>query len=106
MQILWSRFAKECLKEISQYYKDVAGISISQKIRNQIFCATHHLGRHPELGQEEPLLQGQKQVFRYIVTGRFKIIYTIVNDKILITDVFDTRQNPVKMNKSGRKRQF
>lgn len=102
MQILWSGFAKECLKDISFYYKHVAGPKISNKIRSQIFRATRHLVKYPASGQEEPFLKGQDQVFRYIIAGRFKIIYTIEGRKILITDVFDTRQNPIKVNKPGR----
>lgn len=104
MQIIWTGFAIECLKEISQYYKEVAGAKISRKIRSHIFHATRHLSKHPESGQEEPFLMKQDHVYRYIVADRYKIIYTIVSDKILITDVFDTRQNPIMMNKPGRKR--
>lgn len=102
-RIIWTGFARECLKDISLYYTEVAGPGVSRKIRKQIFHATRHLIKHPESGQVESLLQGQEQEFRYCLAGIYKIIYTIVQEGILITDVFDTRQNPVKMNKPVRK---
>ena len=34
---------------------------------------------------------------RYIIRGNYKIIYKIQNQKMYITDVFDTRQNPEKI---------
>ncbi len=102
-RIIWTAFAKECLKDISLYYTDVAGAGISRKIRRQIFHATRHLIKHPESGQVEPFLQGQDREFHYCIAGNYKIIYTIAEEGILITDVFDTRQNPVKMNKPDRK---
>jgi len=102
-KIFWTRFAKECLKDISLYYNEAAGPIVSKKIRQQIFHATRHLVEHPESGQIELLLEGQDEQFRYCLAGNYKIIYTIIKEGILITDVFDTRQNPVKINNPRRK---
>jgi plasmid stabilization system protein ParE len=38
-----------------------------------------------------------KEGHRYLVSGNYKIIYKEVNEGILITDVFDTRQDPQKI---------
>jgi len=48
-------------------------------------------------------LRRLNQGHRYLVRGNYKIIYKEIPDGILITDVFDTRQDPVKINKPGRK---
>jgi hypothetical protein len=39
----------------------------------------------------------------YLVEGNYKIIYKRVKEGALITDVFDTRQNPSKMQIRSKK---
>jgi len=51
-------------------------------------------------GQIEGNLQKLGEDHRYLVEGNYKIIYKKVKEGILITDVFDTRQDPVKILKS------
>jgi plasmid stabilization system protein ParE len=40
MTIIWSKFAAEELKEIFDYYKDIAGISIAIRLRDKILNST------------------------------------------------------------------
>jgi hypothetical protein len=40
---------------------------------------------------------------RYLIESNYKIIYKEVPEGILITDVFDTRQDPTKINNPKRK---
>lgn len=70
---------------------------VSRKVRNQIFHATRHLAQYPYSGPVEPLLKNLDHEFRYCIAGNFKIIYAIVPEGILITDVFDTRHDPSKL---------
>jgi hypothetical protein len=35
---------------------------------------------------------------RYLVKGNYKIIYKEIQEGLLITDVFDSRQDPIKIN--------
>jgi hypothetical protein len=37
------------------------------------------------------------------VSGNYKIVYKQVKEGVLITDVFDTRQDPEKINDTERK---
>ena len=99
MKIVWSEFSQIALKEIFNYYKKFAEKSIANKIKNQILLSTKHLEDNPEMGQKEFLLDDLNENHCYILTGNYKVIYKITENHILITDVFDTRQNPVKMNK-------
>ena len=52
------------------------------------------------MGQEENNPKVAGKGFRYLVEGNYKIVYKYFSDKkeILIVTVFDTRQNPKKMN--------
>lgn len=106
MKILWSDFASEMLFEIFEYYREVAGEKIAMSILTKIFDATNQLLYLPDSGQIESNLKQLGENHRYLVSGNYKIIYKGIPEGLLITDVFDTRQNPIKMNDPKRKNQF
>ena len=103
MKIIWSDFASEMLSEIYQYYKVKASTAIARKIKIEIFTATQQLKRHPGLGPIEINLEKINEGHRYLVQGNYKIIYKEVPEGVLITDIFDTRKDPIIMNKEKRK---
>ena len=102
MKIIWSDFASQNLKEIFDYYKKNAGISIARKIKSDIFLATKHLNKHPNSGQIELNLESLNEGHRYLVEGNYKIVYKKIAKGMLITDIFDTRQDPIKINDKTR----
>ncbi len=103
MKIIWTAFAAETLKDIFDYYKDIVGKNIAHKIKTKIFNTTKQLKKQPDSGQIEISLEQFGEGHRYLISGNYKIIYKKVKEGILITDVFDTRQNPVKINDPERK---
>jgi len=103
MKIIWSDFASRTLIGIYKYYKDVANKDIAIKIKNSIFSATRQLIKHPDSGQIELTLDQLGEGHRYLVKDNYKIVYKKVDEGILITDVFDTRQDPRKINVKTRK---
>jgi plasmid stabilization system protein ParE len=102
LKIIWSDFASETLSEIFQYYKLKASPTIAKKIKAEIFTATQQLKKHPSSGQIELNLEKLNEGYRHLVKGHFKIIYKEVSEGVLITDVFDTRQDPIKINDDER----
>lgn len=104
IRILWTDFARQELKKIFEYHKDAASKTIAKRLVLGIERKTHMLVEHPSAGSKEELLSGRNEEFRYLVYKNYKIIYWLNPDKnqIEITDVFDCRQNPVKMNKPYR----
>lgn len=102
MKIIWSDFATKKLKEIYIYHKDNVNKKVADKLKKSIFSSTKQLLNQPNSGQLEPTLQRLQQQHRYLVCGNYKIIYKPVKEGILITDVFDTRQNPSKLNVTDR----
>ena len=102
MKIIWSDFATGTLLDIYQYYKLKASPTVARKIKTDILETTKQLIKHPYSGQVEFTLEKLKEGHRYLVKGNYKIIYKEVAEGILITDVFDTRQDPVKMNDEKR----
>jgi len=103
MKIIWSDFASKMLQEVVVYYKNNVSPTIAKKIRNEIFKATIQLEKHPKMDQVELNLIRQNEGHRYLVEGNYKIIYKEVKEGILITDIFDTRQDPQKINIITRK---
>ncbi len=102
MKVIWSDFASETLSEIYQYYKEKVSYTIAQKIKAEIFTATRQLKKHHSSGQIEMNLEELNEGHRYLVKGNYKIIYKEITEGILITDVFDTRQDPININDENR----
>jgi plasmid stabilization system protein ParE len=102
LEVFWSQFAEDKLQDIFQYYKFKAGAKIAKKIANEIIDKTLILEQNEKIGQIEELLIKRKQEFRYLISGNYKIIYYINSEtnKIIIANVFDTRQNPLKLNET------
>jgi len=98
VNVIWSEFASLQLFNIHQYYKTVASYRVANKIKSKIFEASHQLNFHPLSGQLEPHLEHLNEGHRYLVSGNYKIIYKPIKEGILITDIFDARQDPQKMN--------
>ncbi len=99
MKIIWTDFAIQNLKDIFDYYSKNANKKIAHKIRKQILASTKQLIQNPESGQTELNLEKLIQKYRYLVVGNYKVIYKFEQDEIRIVDIFDARQNPLKIER-------
>ena len=99
LKIYWTDFSKHELQKIFSYYQENASLKVARKIVIGIENKTTILRSHPNTGQREELLKDRFQDFRYLIFKNYKIIYwtNTKKNRIEITDVFDTRQNPVKL---------
>ena len=100
-KILWTDFAINQLKDIFDYHLVKASTTVAQKLVHKIIDATIILENNPKSGRKEDLLADRSQEFRFIVVKNYKIIYWIDFEFniINVSMVFDTRQNPVKIEK-------
>lgn len=101
MKIFWTQFAKRELRNIFDYYKIKASPKIAQKLVTEIVEKTNALDFQTKIGQKEELLYERKENFRYLVSKNYKILYWINEEKnrIEIVDIFDARQNPLKIER-------
>ena len=101
-QIVWSAFAENQLDKIYEYLLENAGLKVANNIFQKIIAEPEKLISHPEIAQVEELLAGRENEYRYLVLKNYKIIYSLDQKKgfIKIADVFDTRQNPVKIKRN------
>ncbi|UZT97693.1 type II toxin-antitoxin system RelE/ParE family toxin [Chryseobacterium fluminis] len=100
IKIFWTDFAKDQLKNIFDYYKLKASHRIAKNLVIGIVEKTHTLNFQKEIGQKEELLFSRNENFRYLIYKNYKIIYWFneAKERIEISDVFDTRQNPIKIH--------
>ena len=104
MQVVLTDPARDALKAIYDYYVQEGYDTYADDIRKTVISKARSLPEAPYKGQEEPLLTPLKQGHRYVIAKKhYKVIYLIEADIIYVTDVFDTRQDPVKMLKRHRK---
>lgn len=102
LKIVWSEFAENELDKIFEYYNQKAGSRIAKKIIKEIISEPNKLLKNTFISQIEDLLIDRETKYRYLTCNNYKIIYSINEEKnlIQISDVFDTRQNPVKIKRT------
>ncbi|PBJ14210.1 type II toxin-antitoxin system RelE/ParE family toxin [Flavobacterium sp. ACN6] len=102
LKIVWSQFAENEIDKIYNYYLEKAGIRVARKIIKEIISEPNKLINNTFSTQIEDLLIDRDNKYYYLVCNNYKIIYSIDEEKklIQIADVFDTRQNPVKLKRT------
>ena len=101
-KIIWSNFAEFQLDLIFNYYTEEVNINTATKIIFQIRDRVKELNLNPFIGKKEELLVGRKENYRHLIVTNYKVIYS-VNEQagiIKIADIFDTRQNPIKLKRN------
>lgn len=100
-KIIWSQFSEIEIDNIYDYYKNKVNSKFASKIVKKILVAPNILIKNTKIGTPELNLKDREIEYRYIVSTNYKIIYSIndADKTIRIADVFDTRQNPIKIEK-------
>ncbi len=101
LEVYWTQFSQDKLDDIFNYYKIKESGRVARNLVTGIIDQTIKLGKNPNIGQKEELLLNRPEEFRYLVYKNYKIIYWVntVKNRIEIVNVFDTRQNPEKIEK-------
>lgn len=101
-KVIWSDFAGKQLDLIFEYYAENASEKIAKKLIKNLLQEPEKLIRNNQIGQIEELLVSKNKAFRYLIYKNYKIIYLIDEKECLIKiyDVFDTRQNPIKIKRN------
>ena len=97
MKVTISQKAQSNLAEILEYYRQKGYLKHGRKIRARIISKIMRLKDFPKIGQEEENLKELNLGHRYLVEGNYKILYRIAENEVLVTYIFDTRQDPEKM---------
>lgn len=97
IEIYWTAQAKSDLKYIFEWIKETSqSVEIATKIRNSIVTKSKEILFAEQYQTDEFL----GEPFRRMIAGNYKIIYEIIAPKkIKIVIIFDTRQDPKKIEK-------
>jgi len=95
VKIIWTNRAFAQLERTINYIKEERGVSYASIVLDKIIKSTSLLS--DQLGPHEPLLRHKKSEYRFLVAFAYKIIYRVGEDKVVISRVLHTSQNPEKM---------
>ena len=98
MKLVYTEQSLVSLQETLEFLAQMVSHEKLIEIRDRILNKADSLLQQPFIGQKEPLLDHLGLGHRRIVEGHCKIIYKVVGEYIYITDIFDSRQDPDKMN--------
>jgi plasmid stabilization system protein ParE len=98
MKVRFTFNARRRMRHIEDYHAEHGSAKKGRKTVQEILRRADELERHPLLGPEEENLEHMQQGHRSLLVGTlYKIVYLIVKPVILITDIFDVRQDSDKM---------
>ncbi len=98
-EVIWTKLATGQFERAVKYIQIEQGTFYATIVSNKILEATRSLEKFPEMGQVEPLLKHKKSEYRYLVVWSYKIIYKVALNKVVVSRVFHTSQNPSKIFK-------
>ncbi|MEX0982557.1 MAG: type II toxin-antitoxin system RelE/ParE family toxin [Bacteroidales bacterium] len=97
VKVLWTETALKNLEDIFEYYKYNASVTTAKRIVQKLAKSSLLIQNSPSLGRKEELLEGRKFEYRFLIVENYKIIYWSEDGYIKIASVFDSRQNPEKI---------
>jgi len=105
MTVKWYIGAVGDLNNIYDYYVSLNPRAAAM-LYNKILDDTAVLKINPYIAPIEQLLVDLSEGYRSLVVakGKYKVVYFIENNIVLIVQVFDCRQNPVKLKRITLKR--
>jgi len=93
--VYWTLEALTDIENIADFISLNSSVAADKIIKN-IFFRTRQIADFPESGQQQHGIKTTK-IYRYLIEGNYKIIYSYTNRIIYIHTVFDCRQDPDKL---------
>ncbi len=100
MVVKWEDGAKESLRNVYDYYLAVAGQRVATERISKILREVDRLNTGPYVASVEQSLEDEEDEVRsLVIMGRYKAIYYIEKETIVIVDLWDCRQSPLTLVK-------
>jgi len=100
MQIKLSSTAVRHLQEIIDSHLEYCGERSAMKFCHQVDEKLRILSKFPEYGSYEKLLEGRRIKYRAkLINKRYKMIYHIGDDTIMVDAFWDMRMHPNSLQK-------
>jgi plasmid stabilization system protein ParE len=96
--VVVTNFALNQIESIFDYYSYRVSIKIAEKIKSELLSAIKTLKEGKIEWPEDEYLKYLHKNHKRLICGNYKIIYYYnqVENIVYVTDVFDSRQNPLK----------
>lgn len=98
LPIRWDRHAKANLDAIFDYIA-LDSAPAAKKVKRELIKLAHSLNDFPEKYSAEELLIHELENYRSVSKWRYKIIYEVTEECIIIVDIFHTSRHPSKIGK-------
>jgi len=94
-KVFWTEAAKNNLFKV---YNRLASKSKNRadEVVNAILLTTEKLNTEYPKGNVEPLLKNETDPYKNIIVGFYKVIYSIVEDTVVVEAVYHQRQDPLQ----------
>jgi len=96
MTIKWYIEAAGDLNKIYDYYVTKSPRAAAT-LYNKILDDVEILKTQPYVAPVEQMLIGCLEDYRSLVVGNYKVVYFTKDDLVLIVQIFDCRQSPIKL---------
>lgn len=102
LKLNWTEYSKNELRKIFLYYKSKSNLKTAKKLVEQISKEVFILEKYPFIGKIEEQLVDRKEEFRYFLYSNHKIVYyvDVEINLVEIVDIFDCRQEPLKIKRT------
>lgn len=100
MVVRWTDIAENRLRNVFDYYLDVAGYNVAAKIVSEIINSSDSLRMMPFMAPIEKNLTGRKFIYRSLIVNKmFKVVYFVDEkaDCVVIATIWDCRRDPSKL---------
>ena len=103
MTIKWYIEAAGDLDKIYNYYV-TRNPRVAAMLYNKILDSVEILKTQPYVAAIEQILIDCPEDYRSLIVGNYKVVYFIKDNLVLIVQVFDCRQNPIKLKRTTLRR--
>ena len=103
MTVKWYIEAAVDLDKIYNYYV-IKNPRAAAMLYNMILDDVEILKTQPYIAAVEQMLIGCPECYRSLVIGNYKVVYFIKDDLVLVVQIFDCRQNPIKLKRTTLRR--
>ncbi|MCD6564748.1 MAG: type II toxin-antitoxin system RelE/ParE family toxin [Bacteroidales bacterium] len=102
LPIRWDNKAKENLDRIYDFIAEDS-VSAARYVKKNLIELAHSLNDFPEKYSREEYLANEPENYRSVSKWRYKIIYEVTDECLIIADVFHTSQHPSRIQRVKNK---
>ena len=94
-QVVWSPASEQDIDKILEYISSNWNSRLAKLFINKVEDCIHLITENPEIF---PYINQSLRIRKCVITKQNSLFYRVTHDNIEIIRVFDTRQNPNKMD--------